>query len=336
MKRKAIVVGVILLLGASVFITAANAQTITPVSGRLSRSVVWSENFDSYAAGTQLGGQGGWHPWGDDPSANANVTNAQSRSPANSVDIYGTSDMVHEWTDINYHNCTFSAWVYVPADFEGQNYLILLSVYAGDSSKWDLQIYFNSETLTLRDYDSNNETPYNPGEWGHIRVEIDFINDWQHVYYNDVLWLSKGWTNGTSGGGILEFGAIDLYANGASTVYWDDLSIWATQAPPTPKLTIGTIAGGFGVKTSINNTGAGTATNVKWTIALDGKLVFVGKSSTGTIASLAAGTGEAIKSGFIFGILKTNIVVSATCDEGKNTTKSATAFVLGPFILGVK
>lgn len=337
MERQAIVIGVILLFGASVFTTIASAQNYqTGRSETASRGVVWSENFDSYAAGSLLGGQGGWHPWGDDPGANANVSNAQSRSPTNSVDINGLSDMVHEWTDVNYQNCTFSAWVYVPSDFEGQNYLILLSLYSGDSSKWDLQLYFNSETLTLRDYDSNNETPYTPGQWGHVRVDIDFINDRQNVYYDDVLWLSKSWTNGTSSGGILELAAVDLYANGASTIYWDDLSVWATPAPAEPKLEIGTITGGFGVKASVNNTGAGDATNVKWTIALDGKLIFLGKSSTGTIASLAAAAHEPIKAGFIFGIGKTNIVVSATCDEGKTAQKSATALVLGPFVLGVK
>ena len=130
--------------------------------------------------------------------------------------------------------------------------------------------------------------------------------------------------------------AMDLYANGASTIYWDDLSVWSTPAPAEPKLEIGTIAGGFGVKTSVNNTGSGAATNVQWTITLDGKLIFLGKSSTGTIATLAAAGHEPIKAGFIFGIGKTTIAVSATCDEGKIAQSSATALVLGPFVLGVK
>ena len=305
-------------------------------SGTLSRGVVWSENFDSYVAGTTLGGQGGWFPWDNAPAADANVSSVQSLSPANSVEIMGSSDMVHEWTGITHGNCTFSAWAYVPNDFVGQNYLILLSLYNGGSSKWDLQIYFDSDTATLRDYDSINETPYVIGGWGEIRVEINFDTDWQDVYYNDVLWLSKSWTNGTSGGGILELDAVDLWANGGTPIYWDDMSIWATEAPAEPVLEIGTITGGFGLKTTVKNTGAINATNVNWTIALDGKLVFLGKSSTGTITSLAVGAEEPIKAGFILGFGKTNIVVSATCDEGKTAEKSATAFVLGPFVLGVK
>ncbi|HIG99903.1 MAG TPA: hypothetical protein HA258_04910, partial [Thermoplasmata archaeon] len=45
---------------------------------------------------------------------------------------------------------------------------------------------------------------------------------------------------------------------------------------------------------------------------------------------------EAIKAGFILGFGKTNIVVSATCDEGLTAEATASGFVLGPFILRVK
>ncbi len=110
----------------------------------------------------------------------------------------------------------------------------------------------------------------------------------------------------------------------------------ATIIAPQPVLEIGAITGGFGIKSSVKNTGEGAATNVVWTIALDGKLVFLGKSSTGTIATLAPAGEQAIKAGFILGFGKTNIVVSATCDEGVTAEATASGFVLGPFVLGVK
>jgi hypothetical protein len=328
---------VILLFGASVFTTTTSAQNNqTGYSETLSRGVVWSENFDSYVAGTLLGGHGGWFPWDNAPAADANVTNVQSHSPANSVEIKGGCDMVHEWDNVNTGNCTFRAWVYVPSDFEGSIYIILLSLYASDSSKWDLQIHFNSDTFMLEDYDSVNATPYVIDGWGEVRVEIDFINDWQKVYYNDVLWLSKSWTEGTSGGGVLALDAVDLWGESGTAIYYDDLSVWATEAPSQPELEIGTITGGFGVKASVKNTGAGDATNVNWNITLDGKLVFLGKSSSGIIPTMTPAGEEAIKASFILGFGKTNIVVTAICDEGKTAEKTATGFVLGPFVLGVK
>jgi hypothetical protein len=181
-----------------------------------------------------------------------------------------------------------------------------------------------------------NATPYVIDGWGEVRVEIDFVNDWQKVYYNDLLWLSKSWTEGTSGGGVLALDAVDLWGESGSAVFYDDISVWGMEAPSQPELEIGPITGGFGVKSSVKNTGEGDATNVNWNITLDGKLVFVGKSFTGDIATIAATGEETIKAGFILGFGKTNIVVSATCDEGKTAEATASAFVLGPFVLGVK
>jgi hypothetical protein len=336
MKMKAILIGAMLLFGASVFSTMTSAQNYQPGTDISSRSFSWSDNFDSYAAGSLLGGQGGWFPWEDDPAADANVTNIQSHSPSNSVEIKGGCDMVHRWENVNYGNCTFRVWAYVPADFDGSIYIILLSLYNGASSKWDLQIHFNSATFMLEDYDSSNATPYVIDGWGEVRVEIDFVNDWQKVYYNDLLWLSKSWTQGTSGGGVLALDAVDLWGEAGTQVYYDDVSVWGMEAPSQPELEIGPITGGFGLKSSVKNTGLGDATNIVWNITLDGKLVFLGKSSSGTIASMTPAGEEIIKAGFILGFGKTNIVVTATCNEGKTAEKTASGFVLGPFILGVK
>jgi hypothetical protein len=334
-SRKILVIGLLFLfLGASAFTTTTSAQNNqTGSSGTLSRNVTWSENFDSYPVGP-LGGTGGWFPWDNDPAANANVTSVQSLSPANSVEIKGTSDMVHQWTGITHENCTFRAWAYVPADFVGQNYLILLSLYGGTASKWDLQIYFDAETLMLKDYDSINETPYVIGEWAEIRVEIDFVADWQNVYYNDVLWLSKSWTQGTSGGGYLELGGVDLWANGATTVYWDDMSIWATEGPAEePALEIGPITGPIGVKTTVKNIGNAPATNVSWEITLEGGFILVGKTKADTIGPLAADGSAEVKIPFVLGFGKTVITVTAECNEGKTASKAQNATVLLFFVL---
>jgi len=174
-------------------------------------------------------------------------------------------------------------------------------------------------------------------DWREVRVELDFVSDGQKVYYNDVLWLSKSWAQGMgSGGGLHALDAVDLWEESGSAVYYDDLSVWATEAPSNPDLEIGPIIGGFSVKVSVKNTGDGDATNVVWNISLDGKLIFLGKSFTGTIATLADADEESIKAGFVLGFGKTDIVVSTIYNEGKTAEASATAFVLGPFIFGVK
>ena len=330
-SRKILAIGLLFLfLGASLFTTTSAQNNQTGISGSLSRggSTIWSENFDSYGAGTLLGGQGGWFPWENAPAADANVTNVQSHSPANSVEIKGTCDMVHEWDNVNTGNCTFRAWAYVPADFDGSIYIILLSLYAGSASKWDLQIHFNSATLMLEDYDSVNATPYVIDGWGEVRVEIDFINDWQKVYYNDLLWLSKSWTQGTSGGGVLALDAVDLWGESGTAVYYDDLSVWATEAPSQPELEIGSITGPIGVTATINNIGTAPATNVSWEITLNGGFILLGKTKTGTIATLAVDGSAEVKIPFVLGFGKTVITATATCDEGPTASKDQNATVL--------
>lgn len=71
-----------------------------------------------------------------------------------------------------------------------------------------------------------------------------------------------------------------------------------------------TVKGGLGVSATIKNVGASDLTDVDWSIALDGKLIFVGKEKSGTIASLAAGESVTMKD-FVIGFGKTNIVATA-------------------------
>jgi hypothetical protein len=68
---------------------------------------------------------------------------------------------------------------------------------------------------------------------------------------------------------------------------------------------------------------------------LDGKLIILGKKTTDTITILQPGANEPIKSTLIFGFGKTNLIISATCDEGVTVEVTKPAFVLGPFILQV-
>jgi len=91
-----------------------------------------------------------------------------------------------------------------------------------------------------------------------------------------------------------------------------------------------TIKGGFGVSAVIKNTGTTNLTNLDWSFALDGKLIFVGKTNSGTIPTLAAGEETTIKD-VVIGFGKTGIEVTAG-----DTTATATGTVLLFFVLGVQ
>ena len=107
--------------------------------------VDWSDNFDSYATGSQLHGQGGWKGWSNDPAAGALTSSAQARSAPNSAAIVGASDLVHEYSGYTSGPWVYTAWQYAPTDMTGLSYFILLNTYndAG-TNNWSTQVQFDA------------------------------------------------------------------------------------------------------------------------------------------------------------------------------------------------
>lgn len=94
-----------------------------------------------------------------------------------------------------------------------------------------------------------------------------------------------------------------------------------------PQLEIGLLSGGlFKVKTVVKNTGAIDVMNVQWNITLEGG-AFIGKQSSGSLLSIAAGGERAISSGFIVGLGKTVITITAAYAYG-STSMSQNATIL--------
>lgn len=89
-----------------------------------------------------------------------------------------------------------------------------------------------------------------------------------------------------------------------------------------------TIKGGLGVSATIKNEGAIDVTNLSWSIKLDGKLIFKGKTAYGRFDVLAAGEEITVKDS-VFGLGKTNIGVTAGIDTATASGKIFFIFVLG-------
>lgn len=203
---------------------------------------LWSEKFDSYALGSSLHGQGGWKGWGNDPSVDALVTDAQAKSDPHSVDVVGGTDLVHEYADYTSGKWEYSAWQYIPSDFvggEGElldgSFFIMMNTYddAGpfEESDWSVQMNFDSNDGMLKVYHGNGmntvDVPYVPDEWVKIKAVIDLDNDLTEIYYNGAFIVEYPWTAGVTGvgGGALNIGAVDLYANGSTSIYYDNFRL---------------------------------------------------------------------------------------------------------------
>ena len=126
-------------------------------------------------------------------------------------------------------------------------------------------------------------------------------------------------------------------ADGAHTVLFYSVDFAGNQE--TEKTKIFTIAhpttvsilikGGFGVSATIKNTGTTNLTNIDWIISLDGKLIFYGKTKTGTIPTLAPGEEITVKDPLIIGFGKTGIAVEAGTVAANATGTALLFFVIG-------
>jgi hypothetical protein len=109
----------------------------------------WSESFDSYANTQYLDGgpdDGGWKGWAGSPSLGAYVTDVQSRSSPFSVEITNASELVHEYTGYGSGSWVCIAMQYIPMNFSGTSYFILMSSYDdnGTTNEWAVQVHFDS------------------------------------------------------------------------------------------------------------------------------------------------------------------------------------------------
>ncbi len=189
----------------------------------------WIDHFDTYVTGSQMHGQGGWKGWANDPAAGALTSATQVRSAANSVDITGASDLVHEYTGFGAGSgtWTYTAWQYLPSGSTGTTFFIMLNTYAdAGPNNWSVQVQFNHTTgNVVNDGVSTGTMPIIYDQWVELKVVIDLNADTQTFTYNGAVLYSGSWSGQVSGGGAVNIAAVDLFANGASSAFYDDISL---------------------------------------------------------------------------------------------------------------
>ncbi len=140
-----------------------------------------------------------------------------------------------------------------------------------------------------------------------------------------------GWTTYSSpvvvsknGNHTVRFYSVDIIGNTET-----EKTCSFTIQKEVPTVTIA-IKGGFGISATITNTGTTNLTDLDWTMNLDGKLIFVGKTKSGTIDTLVVGETVTIND-FILGFGKTGIAMQVEAAEA-----TATGTVILFFVVGVQ
>ena len=143
---------------------------------------------------------------------------------------------------------------------------------------------------------------------------------------DDGAWslYTKPFVVSTDGEHTLDFFSVDIAGNKETKKHYN-----FTIQHPEPSITI-RIKGGIGISLTITNTGSTALTNVNWTIRLDGGLMVIGKTKSGTIATLPAGDSASVQH-YVLGVGKTDITV-----EAAGVVETAKATVLFFLVFGVK
>lgn len=197
-----------------------------------------SDDFEGYALGSWIAGQGGWETWDSNPSVDAPVVDDFAHSGTQSLKVGGNgwdSDIVHQVDGATSWTWTAQAYVYIPSTQTGDLYFIMLNDYnSGGPYSWSVQLRMSATDGVIED-----ACFFNPpltlvtDEWAEIRVDIDLDQDQHSVYYNGTLLYTNAWT--ACYGGSPEIAAFDLYCSGSSDAYFDDVSLTLTNDPnPCP------------------------------------------------------------------------------------------------------
>ncbi len=148
----------------------------------------FADNFDSYASGAGIIGQGGWEGWDASPAADAMVTTLQSFSSPNSLAVSGAADVVHQFAGVSGGVWYAKVQTYVPASQSGELFFIILDQYAhGGPYHWSVQVAMcqsacvtagvspgSVSNLGGTDVPGTGAVPLLTDQWVELIVEIDF------------------------------------------------------------------------------------------------------------------------------------------------------------------
>jgi hypothetical protein len=217
------------------------AVSLVAVAPATLEAQFFTDNFDAYVTGSTIAGQGGWETWDNAPGANTTVVSTQAFSSPNSLLVAGPADIVHRFTGVNSGIWYARTRTFIPSTQTGEAWFILLNQYApsGPNNNWSVQVVqcvtgctttgaLPGQVVNLggSDVPGTGVLPLITNQWVDIRVEVNFSTNMYSVFYNDVLLDTKQWQlTGTA-----QIEAIDLFSNGSTTSFMDN--VWLDTTVP--------------------------------------------------------------------------------------------------------
>ena len=192
-------------------------------------TVLYEQDFDSYVEGSNMNGQGGWEDWAGVGGAGGIVDWIGTVDSDNILDIAGGSDLVYDGWDFTSGVISFNIKQYIPSVATGMTYCILLNEHF-TTPDWAMELAFDLDAGTVIANMDNSLGSFNilTDQWARIKADINLDNNTVNVYYEGTLIRSGQWSSAS-----VQLTTVDLYANGADTVYYDDVNIITIPEPAT-------------------------------------------------------------------------------------------------------
>lgn len=175
------------------------------------------DDFESYAIGSTISGQGSWDTWDQAPGVDSIVTTAYNSTVGGdrSLELGPGDDIVRLFNGLNQGLFSFTSNVYIPSGQAGNYYFILLNTYEHNGPKnWSVQVELNDATGLVEDFGGSSavtglSTPTTIvyDQWVEIEVIVDITNNVYSANYNGVqIMRDNVWQNG----GASQMRCVDL------------------------------------------------------------------------------------------------------------------------------
>ncbi len=190
------------------------------------------DDFESYAVGSGIAGQGAWDTWDQAAGVDSDVVDTWNSTAggANSLELTPNDDVVRLFGGLTTGAFSFTSNMYIPSGQAGDYYYILLNTYNHNGPKdWSGQIHLSDATgICNADNVSGgggtfSDTPVLYDTWVEMRVDVDLDANLYQAFYNSVQIVVDGTWYG--GGGQQAMECLDLYNAGGGVFYYDDVSI---------------------------------------------------------------------------------------------------------------
>jgi hypothetical protein len=206
---------------------ATTPRPFLPNPCTTSGTLLVSDGFEGYPAGSGVASQSFWEPWELNPVLDAVVTGVAAATGLQSLELVPPA---HVWLPV------FSApedlWTVtlrtqVPFGATGVGRIDLLSDYVPGGGPpppqlYGVQLELDADNDVVRDAFGGGPVPLVRGAWVNVRVEIDLGQDLLAIYYNGQLVDSRTWTRMAAPPHLAALG-LDAYTSSGYRV--DDMRI---------------------------------------------------------------------------------------------------------------